>query len=165
MGENDTGQAGLYTAINNNLLWQTASGAGCINNWQVSTPVDNLVTSADYQWTYNMTGTLYTMASAKYASTPGTHDQSGNPAFADSTRNFLAWCTWVDPTVTTVAGCKTKLALMNLAGYNSAYNVTSLIDWVRAGFSPRNIALATAGSAGDQVGAMAPILMFGVINQ
>jgi hypothetical protein len=87
-----TWPAATIASIRSNLIWRPASGTAELAHSHASATVaNNAVTAADYNATYNVTGTVYGAPSGQYASTPGTHDLSGNPQWVDQTRSLLSF--------------------------------------------------------------------------
>jgi hypothetical protein len=87
-----TWPAATIASIRSNLIWRPASGTAELAHSHTSATVaNNAVTAADYNATYNVTGTVYGAPSGQYASTPGTHDLSGNPQWVDQTRSLLSF--------------------------------------------------------------------------
>lgn len=92
-----------------------------------------------------------------------------DPAFVDATRKFTTY----GQTIAGTDGTDTALLALFAAtnGYNSttktqsdtpsgvsvAGSSTSLVDWVKAGFTPTNMTLATAGEGGTFIGAVQPV--------
>src|SRR6185369_5281137 len=141
-----------YTSIQNNIFYSATALQGCIVGFKH--PFTNSVTTADYNWIYNLTGTLYFgIGSGVYVNSPGVHDQIGNPNFVDSSRSFIKFCQQYDPSVSDWNGCIAKFSTMGKESYDQRYNISDLITWVGGGFAPQNIALSTAGSTGGLVGA------------
>lgn len=150
----------------NNIYWNPASAAGCTENYTGTVPNGTFVGTQDYNRRHNMTGTVLggiyrNGATAAYSATPAMHDTTGDPQFTDKTRNFLKWCQTINGADATWLDCKAHFADMASASHNAAYNISDLIDYVRAGFAPRDRTLGTAGSAGDLVGAVPlPLTLF-----
>jgi hypothetical protein len=83
--------AGAVPSIQSNLLWNDTGPSTML---LVSSPPgalidDDAITVADYNHTFNASGTIYGPPANQYASTPGTHDSTGDPQFVDKTRSFL----------------------------------------------------------------------------
>jgi hypothetical protein len=139
----------------NNIYWNQASANGCLENYTGTVPANTFVGTQGYNWKFNISGgTIYHNTTPAYASAPGTGDTSGDPLFVDSSRNFLKWCQSINGADATWLDCKAHFKVIATSSYNTAYNISDLIDYVRAGFSPTNQAVAVAGSAGDRVGAV-----------
>lgn len=153
-------KSGMYQGGYDNIFWYGSSVAGCIQGLQgITTPVaDTFSGTWDYNWTWNHTGTLYHHAavSGAYTNTPGVHDHTGNPSFSDSTRNFLKWAQTINAGDSTWADVmNNRYALRGTSAYDSSYDPTNLIDYVRVGYTPTNGAVAIAASDGGTVGAVA----------
>jgi hypothetical protein len=98
-----------------------------------------------------------------------THDIALPPMFIDPSRNFATWGKFIAGADGTVAGARNKLLAVN--GYNASTktqsdspsgvtisgSVNSLTNWVKYGFVPTEMALATSGEAGTYIGAVPPI--------
>jgi len=86
--------ANSLTAANNSYF-RPASGGGIAMQTQTSTcsVTDGAAILADYNNTYNITGSIYGNPANQFATTPGTHDLAVNPGFVDSTRNFAKYDT------------------------------------------------------------------------
>jgi hypothetical protein len=86
--------AGAIPSIRNNIAWRPASGSGLIAQSSASATVNNgAVTNADYNCTWQVTGSIYGNPSNQFNVTPGGHDLSVNPLFVDSTRNIFSFDT------------------------------------------------------------------------
>lgn len=83
--------AGTIPSIRSNLLWRRTSGGGSVANSVTpgATVAADAVTAADYNWTHNVTGTIYGNPTSQFAGTEGVHDGSGDPQFADRDRSVL----------------------------------------------------------------------------
>lgn len=153
-GGANPGTAGAVPVVENNIAWRPVSGNALVTSGTAAL-VASFFTAVDYNDIFNLTGTYYAGGAAAYASTPGTHDQTVDPNFVDSTRNFLSWCQAVDPSKNTWPLCIAELMKKNdRSGWNPAFNQADLYNWVRAGFVPRNAALKGAASDGSDIGAM-----------
>lgn len=86
--------AGAVPSIQNNIAWRPSSGTGLIAQYNASATVNNgAVTAADYNCTFNVTGSIYGNPSNQFNVTPGQHDIVANPGFLDSTRNIFSFDT------------------------------------------------------------------------
>lgn len=158
-----TGAAGVYTSCRDNLIWAAVSKAtsGLCTHAGTGTPADGTFTACDYNYTYNITGTSYPLAAAKYASTPGTHDASGSdPKFVDSSMDFLAWGKSIDPTISDWDTLVARMD-MNAPGYDSRYSIPNAYSKITSSWAPRNASLKTAAHDGSYIGAVAPKLSSG----
>lgn len=157
-GENNSGTvwAGQYQGVFSNITYTASVAAGVIEgNVNSSYAAGAFAGLWDYNWRFNGTGTFYRHAgTAAYTTTPGTHDQSGDPQFADSTRNFLKWCQTINGADSTWLGCQAHFALRGTDSVDSRYAGADLITYVRAGFRPANSTVWTAGPQRETVGAV-----------
>ena len=82
---------------------------------------------------------------------------NADPRFADPTRNIRTWDAHLGGPGT-IANAFAEIRKRNdpAATYNPAYNVSDLIDWVRAGYMPQNPALWSGGYNGAFIGAVDP---------
>jgi hypothetical protein len=127
--------------------------------------INQTIAKAGYNNYYRINGGYDT------TTVPITNDQRANditsdPNFTDVTRSLATWGQTVHGTGGTAQQAKDKLLAIN--GYNSTTkkqsdtpsgatiygSSDSLVNWVRAGFAPRNSALKTAGEGGTYIGAM-----------
>lgn len=166
-GENGTAFAGMFSSIRNNLVYfgftGTTANAGVAwaTKWHTSTtPVANTFSNADYNGFINSTAGIANRYfrsvsdATEYTIVPGAHDVSvaANP-FVAPTRNFQTWCATQDPAATTFALC---IADFN-AGTISTSSITTMYDWIRAGWAPKGAAglsLKAAGYDASDLGAV-----------
>lgn len=169
--EGNNGVAGLYPSIQNNLVHQQTNTAGWITKWTSSlSVVANQFTTADYNWSWNLTGARYftEAANSEYATAPGTHDQSGDPMFVEITRTPLSWARRWDPAVSDMDGvaaryeaCFEWRANGTTACDPRFKDMGAMYNWIRAGWRARNKATWSAGNGGAHVGGVAPDRTFG----
>ena len=169
--EGNNGAAGLYTAVQDNIVHQQSSATGWITKWTSSlSVVSNFITSADYNWLFNISGNGYftETSNGEYAAAPGTHDSSGDPLFVDKTRTPLSWAQQWDPTVTDMDGVAAKYLACYQRRANGTtscdyrfYDLGDMYNWVRAGWRSRNSSTWTASSTGGHVGGVTPDKKFG----
>lgn len=175
--ESNNGAAGIYPSVRDNIVHRTTSGIGLITKWtSAASVVDAAFGSVDYNWTHNSTSSpkYYSKLGsfAEYASTPGTHDQSGDPLFVDVTRTPLTYAQRWDSSVTTMdsLAAKYKACYQYRANGSTScdprfYDLADMYNWVRAGWRARNKATWTAAHDGAHVGGVAPVKTFGVFAQ
>jgi hypothetical protein len=73
-----------------------------------------------------------------------------NPQFVDPSRNLSKWDTSNGGTGIPDHALQEMLKLNGYGGtFNSAYSVSNLLSYIRAGFTPQNIALKNAGDPAD----------------
>jgi hypothetical protein len=152
------GHAGFFGSIKSNLAYSTNGVGAIITSANASAVIDGVVTAADYNGRTAMT-TSYELATAKFGSTPGTHDVIGSaPGFVDGTRNIRTWDLSLGGPGT-VAHAVSELRLRNdtTGLYNGAYTIGALITYVKAGFVPTNTQYRAAHDAtvGGWMGAIA----------
>jgi len=139
---------GTDTIAASTMLSITAGGSG-----YSASPTTAVLTNG----TATCSGTITIVSATNYytsPSPPGTHDQSGNPQFTDTTRKLLTWCTLMDASVTTLAGCVSEFGKVNNdSGFNPKFTPMAAYEWVRLGFRVNNPTTFTAGHAGGPVGA------------
>ncbi len=87
--------AGGFEGAKGNIAWRRASGVGKLTQASAAGALTNgSYDSADYNTTYNLTGTIYGHADANYQnpSPPGSHDTVGvNPRFVDTYRSLYTF--------------------------------------------------------------------------
>ena len=141
----------------------TKDGAVGLNN---ATYTFN-ITSSDYNVWNGMSAALaYYNVDSVGGTTNDRYDI--NPSFVDSTRRFALWGATQGTDGTDTAAINKLLAIN---GYNattktqsdtpSGVTVADLVAWVRAGFTPTNSALLTAGEGGTYIGAVQPVMAGG----
>ncbi len=87
---------------------------------------------------------------------PGANDINANPNFTDATVNLEKWdLSLGGPGTLTNALTQLKKRNDPAGGYNSNYNYTALIAYIRAGMAPTNQALKNAGFGSIDIGAVA----------
>jgi hypothetical protein len=154
-GETYAGRAGYVGSVRSNIVWNNVGGVGykILQTTSTTTPTD-CVTAADYNCGHNLAagseGKSYhkrNMTAAMFtASTPGGNDVDVNPLFVDPTRNLRRWGASRGAAGTVAA----SLALIA----SNPYLIRELIEWVRAGFEPRNRRLHNAGHNNATIGAV-----------
>jgi hypothetical protein len=159
--------AGTFAAYKSNLAWTLDALTTFERNHSSyqGTPNDNVLGGADatnntcwgclvYAGTGPASGTYYSFPLSVGQDVPGANDLNLAPGFADKNRSVETWAA-------------TKGQAATLAGFESALktNPTSLIpdllNYIRAGFAPTNVALATAAHDGTWIGAVKPVGLFG----
>jgi hypothetical protein len=98
-------------------------------------------------------GTVYDIATT--GSVPGLGDVAGDPRFVDPTRNIQRWAQECQGADGTIAGALAALK------ENPEQKIEEMIEWVRAGFAPRNRAYKNAAHDGGDIGAV-PAVVHGV---
>lgn len=162
-GENNTAFAGMVQSVRANLVWATASTLGWIVKYHSSwTPVAGTFVNCNNNGYWNITGLRYFRSVSdptEYSSAPGTNDVNAAPVFVSTTRKFLTWAQSVDATVTNWSDAVNRFSKMNdFTGSLAGFTVTAAYDWIRAGWTPTNGALATsyAGDPNQYLGFTAP---------
>lgn len=159
VGETYAGHTGMVTGFDHNIAWDDAVPRG-YKMYDVGTNdnISNIVLSANanYNCGHNvMAGSnLKGYNNLEFSSgSPGANDVDVNPQFIDATRDLAKW----DQSLGgpgTVAHALVELQKKNDAtGYNSAFNITALLTYIRGGFVPQNQALKNIG--GSDIGAVA----------
>lgn len=153
----------MFSSIRSDLSWDTSARGYVFSNMTAVPTNNDVITGAnlDYNGKYNVaTGAGNTINGSagqsldgyqnlKITASPGAHDVTGDPQFVDKTRNLATWGQITQGADGTVAGALAKIAA-NPALIYSASDGTTLIPWVRAGFTPTNTAYrGTAHDAGD----------------
>lgn len=169
--ESNAGYAGVFHSIQNNLVHQRTNAAGWVTKWSSALGVAaNAITTADYNWTFNVTGGKYhtTGSNTEYATTPGLHDRTGDPLFVETTRTPLSYAQRWDPAVPDMDGVagKFKACFQWRANGSSAcdarfLDIADMYNWIRAGWRTRNAATWTAGNTGGSAGGVTPDKSFG----
>lgn len=163
-GELSSNTPGIFQGLRDHIFFRPSAGTGGIAGWSPGSPPANgtYAGTTDYNINYNLsppaTGFYDYSATAVYTTPPGTHDQTINPQFVDSTRNFLSWCKSLDGTIVDWYDCKVKFEDQASGSHNAAFNPSAAIDYVFSGYAPTNPAIATASSTGSYVGAVAPVI-------
>lgn len=158
VGETYTGHAGMLSSFKSNLFWDTSARGYKLTDSGVNDAVSDLVTSANanYNAGYNLSAgsNLKGYNNLEFSSgSPGANDLEGqDPQFIDSSRNMAAWDLSLGGPGT-AANALTELLKKNDTGYNSNYNITALLAFVRGGFAPQNTAYRDAGHDGVTIGA------------
>ena len=155
--------AGVVTSYRSNIIWWFSpkttnhfwkAGAKFVPSDNIADP---LLTANNTCWhcgVANQTGktsdgTYYDLPTTGFA--PGVNDINLDPGFVDPTRNFetagqILW--GVDGTID-----GTLLALKA----DPAARIPELMEWIKAGFAPTNLALATAAHDGTYIGAVSVV--------
>lgn len=171
--------AGMILEYKSNLMWANAPlvplwnppvGPGANHIMYQGTPNDNVL--ADGVATNNTcwncavatvggpaNGTMYNVPLSVGQTVPGTNDLNVNPGMADpANRNIEQWAV-TKGQAATIAGAKVALAT------SPTTMIADLFNYIRQGYAPTNLALATAAHDGTWIGAVKPVLMFGFMNQ
>ena len=88
----------------------------------------------------------------------GADDVYANPQFVDPTRTVRGYGSWAS-----VQAAAREMVSINGIDYSGAVTtattktVPGIHAWIRAGFAPTNVALATAGYGGTYIGAVEPV--------
>lgn len=169
--EGNNGAAGLYTAVQDNIVHQQSSATGWITKWTSSlSVVSNFITSADYNWLFNISGNGYftETSNGEYAAAPGAHDQTGDPLFVEKTRTPLSWAQRWDSSVASMddVAARYKACFEWRANGTTTcdrrfLDMGSMYNWIRAGWRARNKTTWTASSTGGHVGGVVPDKTFG----
>src|SRR5258705_4107013 len=156
-GETYNAHTGMCTIFKNNIAWHLTNGGHKFTNTN-GAPNNNVVSPANAD--YNAGWNLQAGSQGKGYNTPmtggspGVHNIDGDPQFVDSNRDIRTW----DGSLggpSTVAHALAELGKRNdAAGYNSAYTIAALWNYVRVGFKPQKEALRNAGSDGITIGAV-----------
>lgn len=159
-GETYNGHDGILTA-KSNLAWSDTSGEASIAIRQAGSVQQSNATKWDYNAGWNLRsgtdGSGYNSISAGTifsSGSPGAHDfaVSSDP-FVDRTRNLPTWDAALGGPGT-AANAIAELAKRNdPTGYNTAYSIEALVDWVRGGFDVTDSSLEDAGHDGVTIGA------------
>lgn len=155
--------AGMFDSIKSNLAWSPTSGQSLVLSRLIGT-LQDAAAAADV--TYNVTwngfsgsdgvgfhshsvGTMFS------GSGPGgTNFNIATDPFVDRTRRMATWDAALGGPGT-VANALAELAKKNdRTGYNSAYSVAALLEWVRDGFKVKDASLRDAGHDGVTIGAL-----------
>lgn len=147
--------------VANNL--HLGNGAGADNSLNGSSSgADQTIAKSDYNNFYGVTNPYSATRLAITAGNtgkvvPGSGDTAHDPKFLDVTRRASKWNSIFGSGTNTDEAATTYLAGMN--GYRGTPDfdqngtvtpsVRSMIDWVRYGFSPTNLALRAAGDPAD----------------
>jgi hypothetical protein len=165
--------AGTIANYRGNLYWDDAIpvtnnppvGAGANHFMYQGTPNDNVLADSGAShntcWMCKLatvagpaSGTYYNVPLAVGQTVPGTNDLNINPGLADPSRRVETWAV-TKGQAATLAGSKLALAV------NPTAMIPDLLNYLRAGNAPTNVALATAAHDGTWIGAVKPVGLFG----
>lgn len=153
--ESLTMSAGQVTSFKSNIAASSSSRAAYLIR-NVGSNTSNIVAGADadYNAVYNMeAGAEGGGYDINCSVTPGANDISADPSFVDPTRDIAAWDASLGGPGT-VANAIAELKKKNTATYNSDYNISDLITFVREGFAPTEPSYENAGHDGVTIGAV-----------
>lgn len=174
MGETYTGHAGMVVTFHSNAIYYPA-GMGSPASHKAShiTSTDNVFSECNWNGADTFaTGSLgngYSMV--RSAGPCGTNDVNESAGFADPTfRNIGKYYAWVTNTPfvagdgpgSSFAALLAEWRKKNTSDWDERFDHIRARDWVWAGYAPRNLKYATAGKDGGQIGAVKPVLMFGL---
>ena len=164
LADESLGHAGAIEYFRDNVAWADVGSTNAWILWAQTTIANNYITQADYNGYVNCTVPLYNAGSNGFAATPGTHDLAADPAFFDKDRNLSKWSSTILANTGTPAELRTKalaaFAAMNdesATAYVANLAVEDMVNWVKDGFAPTNMAFNTAGHSGSYIGAMEPV--------
>jgi hypothetical protein len=170
IAESYPGNAGMITAMKSNLYWDTTARGYKLHCAAQPCNVLDAVTgsNADYNGgasTQFLAGSAGKGYDNTFTTAPGVHDLDLDPGFVDRTRNFAKYdLSCGGPG--TAANALAQFQARNSSTWNSCYDISKLMKWVRQGFAPQNASYATAGHDGGRIGAVDPIaIMGGVLAQ
>jgi hypothetical protein len=157
----NTKSSGTINIANNLIRGNGKAGATAVIG--STSGADQVVGYSDYNNFYNeavayQATQLTITAGNTTKAVPGSHDIASDPQFVDETRTLAGWDSANGSgTGTAAAGIAYLLGINGYRGTpNFDQNSTAspkvprdLLDWVRAGFAPRNTALKSAGDPSD----------------
>ena len=160
VGETYTGYAGMMTGLTNSICWDSSARTGrFIVNQDTPPGVSDIVAAANChnngKWNLEA-GSEGGGYDTPMTGTPGTDDVTGDPQFVDSTRRTTTWDASLGGPGTRANMLTELMKLNDRTGYNAAYSVTALIEYVRAGFVPTNPDYVTGADDGTAIGAVQP---------
>ena len=145
------GHTNMVTSIRSNLALTIGGGEGYIAR-EVGTGVANMVTVAGYNARETMTGSYDSTAGV--ITSEGSNDQTGiDPDLVHPFRRIEDWDDNLNGPGTS-ANAVAELAKMNDSDWDTNYNPQAVITYLKAGYSPRNQALESAGHDGEDIGAI-----------
>lgn len=166
------GTAGMVSQLKSNLCWTPAGQPGGAVLYKYSGAVQDAVSgaNADYNGKSGLASTgvgsgtsgvgyLSADSTAPCTTSCGAHDVSAAPNFVDATRNFATWAQRLHGADGTVAGALAYIAAHPETIY-SASDMTTLWQYVRAGFAPTNPAYKGTAHDGTDIGAV-PVVLLG----
>ncbi len=131
------------------------SPGGTTHNGHFGFPVANQPANSNH-------GTVYFAKTT--GATPGAYDVNESAKWVDPYRNLHRWIE-LNGGAGTTAGAKEWFGLRYAADPMSMEStIQKLHHWVRQGFAPRNLKYATGGHDGGRIGAVPPVVMFGMFN-
>lgn len=158
VGETHAGTSGMITAFKSNICYSDGSNGYKIWDSGTDDSVTDLITSsnADYNCGFGLlTGSnLKGYHHLEFSSgSPGANDVDEDPGFVDDTRNPVTFDT-LNGGAGSLSNFFTEFLKLNLSTYDSAYNTTDLLAHIRAGMTPTNANLDSAGHDGADIGAV-----------
>ena len=93
-------------------------------------------------------GTAYDQCTASGATVPGMADITANPNLVDHTRGLLTWASRLHGKAATLGGAESAL----IGCQNLGWCTTELLNWVKRGYQPTNLALKGKAYDGRIVG-------------
>lgn len=146
IGETYAGHSGMLSSCKSNLSFSGTSNAAYLVLGEAGIVQNAMLSSAaTHNGVRNPINTTGYGANLTFSSgSPGVNDVNGNPSFVDSTRTIKTWDTSLGG-AGTVTNALTELAKRNDAsGYNTAYTISALMTYIKAGFYPTNTAFQAA---------------------
>ena len=165
-GETESGgaHAGTFVSLQSNIAWDTTQ-----RGYKV-TAVGGSTSAALVTGDYNGADPAEYSAGSKgkgynvtYTGTLGANDLEESPNFVDRTRDLATYSTYLGG-AGTISDLFAQMSKANDdSGYEPRYAISEVVNWIRQGFAPRNLKYATAGHDGGRIGAVQPVLMFGMV--
>lgn len=159
------GNAGLISSVRSNLFYRDTSAA-CFSLYEsggtTTNTVAGTVTNFGYNGYYNITGTHFQLKAGGLTNDVANNVTCAANPFVDSTRNLAKWDLSLGGPGT-AANAIAEMLKLNTPGYNTAYSVSALLTWVKAGFQVTDATLQNAGHDGVTIGAFA-FLPTGVVG-
>lgn len=159
--------AGTFAYYKSNLAWTLDALTTFQRNHSSyqGTPNDNVLGGADatnntcwgclaYSGAGPANGTYYSFPLSVGQTVPGANDLNLAPGFADKNHSVVTWAV-LKGQAATLAGLEAALKT------SPTTMISDLVNYLRAGFAPTNVALATAAHDGTWIGAVKPIGLFG----
>ena len=161
--EQTVGHADIVQKIANNLLWSDKVVRGVLTSEATghtgTTAMPKAIVMSDYNALWNIKGKTDLLHDEVYANPPGKHNLLDvDPEFVDSGRNLLKWGQQFLPSIKDYDEVLAQIIKKNDdSGHDRRFSHLDYYTWVREGFAPRNLKLASGGESNGYFGAVQPI--------
>jgi hypothetical protein len=159
IGETYAGHAGMLSSFKNNLAYDTSARGYKLYDSGADDAVNDIVTAANC--TNNGGFNFLTGSNLKgynalnfSSGSPGANDVTGDPLFVDKDRDIAKWDLSLGGPGTAANALAEMRKCNDFSGFNTAYTLANLLEYVRVGFAPTASIYKGTGAGGVDIGAV-----------